>query len=87
MDAIKIIEKLAQTAQKAKTPRIDVSRAVMLEIGLLQREKTSVISYEWFAGISAVAASILMILSLGAWQYMVGPFVQLFTPFQEIMPW
>ena len=87
MDAITIIEKLAKTAQKAKTPQIDVSRAVMVELGLLQREKISVISYEWFAGISAVAASILILLSLGAWQYMVGPFVQFFVPFQEAMPW
>ena len=87
MDAITIIEKLAKTAQKAKTPQIDVSRAVMVELGLLQRETISVISYEWFAGISAVAASILILLSLGAWQYMVGPFVQFFVPFQEAMPW
>ncbi len=87
MDAIKIIEKLAKTAQKAKPPEIDVSRAVMHEIGLLQRENTGVISFEWFAGISAVAASILILLSLSAWQYMVGPFAQFFTPFQEGLLW
>ena len=87
MDAIKIIEKLAKTAQKEKTLRIDVSRAVMLEIGLLRQENAGMIPFEWFAGISAVAASILILLSLGAWQYMVGPFVQFFVPFQEAMPW
>ncbi|MGA2914433.1 MAG: hypothetical protein ABSE89_00175 [Sedimentisphaerales bacterium] len=87
MDAINIIEKLAKTAQKEQMPEIDVSRAVMLEIGLLRREKTSVIPFEWFAGISAVAASILILLSLGAWQYMVSPFAQLLAPFQEGLLW
>jgi hypothetical protein len=87
MDAIKIIERLAKTAQKEKPPQIDVSRAVMLEIDILQRETASFLPLEWFAGISAIAASIMTFLSFYAWQYMANPFVQLFAPFQEILPW
>jgi uncharacterized protein involved in response to NO len=87
MDAIKIIEKLAKTAQREKVPQIDVSKAVMHEIGILQRESVSFLPFEWFAGVSAVAASIMMFLSFYAWQYMTNPLVQLFAPFQEILPW
>ncbi len=87
MDTMKIIENLAKTAKKAIPPEIDVSMAVMREIRLLRTEKTSAIPYEWFAGISAVAASILLLLSLGAWQYMVSPFAQLLAPLQEGMLW
>jgi hypothetical protein len=87
MDTIKIIERLAKTAQKEKPPQIDVSKAVMLEIGILQQETAGFLPFEWFAGISAVAASIVMFLSFYAWRYMADPFVQLFAPFQEILPW
>lgn len=87
MDAIKIIEKLAKTAQKEKPPQINVSKAVMLEIGLLRQENAGVVSLEWFAGISAVAASIITVFSLNAWRYIVDPLVQMFVPFQETLPW
>lgn len=88
MDAIKIIERLAATARREKTPQIDVSKAVMREIGILSQQKNvGVISFEWFAGISAVAASVVTFLSFHAWRYIVDPFVQLFMPLQEVLPW
>ncbi len=87
MDAIKIIEKLAKAAQKETPPKVDVRKTVMLEIGILQQESASFLPFEWFAGISAVAASIVMFLSFYAWRYIADPFVQLFVPFQEILPW
>jgi hypothetical protein len=87
MDAIKIIEKLAKISQKEKTPQIDVSKAVMLEIGLLQQETAGFLPLEFFAGISAVAASIITLFSIHAWQYIVNPLFQLFVPFQEVLPW
>lgn len=87
MDRMKIIEKLAKTAQREKPLQIDVSGAVMREIGLLQRQTVGFVPVEWFAGISAVAASIVMFLSFYGWQYIANPFVQLFAPFQEILPW
>jgi len=87
MDAIKIIEKLAKTAQKEKTPQIDVSKTAMLEIGILRQETAGFLPFEWFAGISAVAASIVTFFSFHAWRYIVDPLVQLFVPFQETLPW
>ncbi len=87
MDAIKIIEKLAKTAQKEKLPQIDVSKTAMCEIGLLRQETTGFLPFEWFAGISAVAASIVTFFSIHAWRYIVDPLIQLLVPFQEILLW
>ena len=87
MDAIKIIEKLAKTAQKEKIPRIDVSKTVMLEIAAFRQETAGFLPFEFFAGISAIAASIIMFFSIQAWQYIVNPLVQLFVPFEEMLPW
>lgn len=87
MDAIKIIEKLAQAARKEKTPQYDVSKTVMLEIDVLRQEDAGFLSFEWFAGISAVAASIVTLFSIHAWRYIVDPLAQLFVPFQETLPW
>ena len=87
MDTIKIVEKLAKIAQKEKIPQIDVSKTVMLEIAALRQETAGFLPFEFFAGISAIAASIIMFFSIHAWQYMVNPLLQLFVPFQEISPW
>lgn len=87
MDSIKIIEKLAKTAKKETTPQPDVSKAVLLEISILRQETAGFLSFEWFAGISAVAASIVMFFSIHAWGYIVDPMMQLFVPFQETLPW
>lgn len=88
MDAIKIIEKLAEAARKEQTPQIDVCRAVMAEIDTLEQEPTyNILSLEWFAGISAAAASIITLLSIPAWRYVVNPLIQLLTPLQEARLW
>ena len=87
MDAIKIIENLAKKARQETPPQVDVSKTVMLEIGILRQETAGFLPLEFFAGISAVAASIIMFFSIHAWQYIVNPLVQLFVPFQEVLPW
>jgi len=87
MDAIKIIENLAEKARKETPPQIDVSKTVMLEIGVFRQETAGFLPLEFFAGISAVAASIIMFFSIHAWQYIVNPLFQLFVPFQETLPW
>jgi hypothetical protein len=87
MDAIKIIERLAKAAQKEKTPQIDVSKTVMLEIGILQQEKTGFLPLELFAGITAIAASIVTLFSIQAWRYIIDPLVQLFVPLQGAPLW
>ncbi|OHB56981.1 MAG: hypothetical protein A2173_09295 [Planctomycetes bacterium RBG_13_44_8b] len=88
MDAMKIIEKLAEAARKEQMPQIDVCKAVMAEIDGLGQEPTyNILSFEWFAGISAAAASIVTLLSIPAWRYIVNPLVQLLTPLQEAALW
>jgi hypothetical protein len=87
MDALKIIEKLAKTAQKEKIPQIDVCKTVMFEIGALRQEPAGILSFEWFAGISAIAASIVIFLSIPAWRYILNPLVQLLAPLQEVSLW
>jgi hypothetical protein len=88
MDALKIIEKLAATARKEQIPQIDVCKAVMAEIGTLGQEPTyNILSLEWFAGISAAAASIVTLLSIPAWRYIANPLVQLLAPLQEVGLW
>jgi hypothetical protein len=87
MDAIKIIEKLVKTAQKEKVPQFDVSKTVMLEISILQQEKTGFLPLELFAGITAIAASIVTLFSIQAWRYIVDPLFQLFVPLQGAPLW
>ena len=87
MDALKIIEKLALTARKEEIPQIDVCKAVMSEIDVLQQAPAGILSFEWFAGISAIAASIVIFLSIPAWRYIVDPLVQLLAPLQEAALW
>jgi len=87
MDALKIIEKLAKKARKETVPQLDVSQVVMHEINALQHQGNGVLSFEFFAGISAVAASIITILSISAWQYIVNPLIQFIAPLQEMPLW
>ena len=87
MDALKIIEKLAEKARKETVPQSDVSPMVMHEINALQRTESGVFPLEFFAGISAVAASIITVLSISAWQYIVNPLIQFIAPLQEMPLW
>jgi len=82
MDTIKIIEKLAQIARAEILPQFDVANDVMTRIDLLEQAKPRLWPIEVFAGISAVAASIVTFFSIQAWQYIVNPLFQLFTPYQ-----
>jgi hypothetical protein len=87
MDALKFIEKLAEKARKEASPISDVSQMVMLEIDALQRDKTGLLPLELFAGITAIAASIVTFFSIQAWQYIVNPLMQLFVPYQGVSLW
>jgi hypothetical protein len=87
MDTLKIIEKLAEAARKETTPQSDVSQAVMHEINALQRTESGFLPLEFFAGISAVAASIITVLSISAWHYIVNPLMQIIAPLQEMPLW
>ncbi len=87
MDVIKIIEKLAKTARNEPITQFDVSDNVMAQINLLQQEKVGLLPLELFAGITAVAASIVTFFSIQAWQYIVNPLFQLFVPYQGVSLW
>ncbi|MBN1788421.1 MAG: hypothetical protein JW806_08510 [Sedimentisphaerales bacterium] len=87
MDTLKIIEKLAKTAQKEEIPQMDVSRAVMARIDTAQQDSAVILSFEWFAGISAAAASIVILISIPAWRYLFDPLAQILAPLQEVMLW
>ncbi|MDD5133943.1 MAG: hypothetical protein PHP01_00855 [Phycisphaerae bacterium] len=87
MDAMKFIEKLAQKAQGQTVPKYNVSAEVMLRIDNLQQEKVTLLPLELFAGITALAASIVTFFSVQAWRCIVDPLIQLFTPFQGVPLW
>jgi hypothetical protein len=87
MATMKIIEKLAQAAQNETVPQYDVSAEVMLQINTLRQEKTALLPLELFAGITALAASIVTFFSIQAWRCIVDPLIQLFTPFQGVPLW
>jgi len=87
MDVIKIIEKLAKTAQNEPIQQFDVSDSIMAQINLLQQEKVGLLPFELFAGITAAAASIVVFFSIQAWQYIVNPLYQLFAPYQGVSLW
>ncbi|MFA5292111.1 MAG: hypothetical protein WC496_03660 [Phycisphaerae bacterium] len=84
---IKIIEKLAKTARNEALPQFDVSDDVMTRISLLQHEKVGLLPLEVFAGLTAVAASIVTFFSIQAWNYIVNPLFQLFAPYQGVSLW
>ena len=88
MDKIfEIIEKLAQKAQNEAIPQFSVSNMVMAQIELQQQRKFGLWPFEVFAGVSAVAASIVVFFSIQAWHNIVNPLVQLVAPYQGVQLW
>ena len=87
MDTLKIIERLAEKARKETSARFDVSQTIMREINELQQQENGVLPLEFFAGITAVAASVITFFSIQAWHYIVNPLFQLFAPYQGVSLW
>ena len=87
MDTLKAIEKLAQMAKKEKIASYDISHKVIQQVRTTQQDTVSLWPFELFAGISAIAASIVAVFSIQAWRYIIDPLVQLFIPLQEIPLW
>lgn len=81
------LEKLAQKARNESIPQFSVTNMVMAQIGLQQRTKFSLLPFEIFAGISAVAASIVVFFSIQAWHTLANPLVQLFATSQGASLW
>ena len=87
MDTIKIIEKLAKMARNESLPQFDVSGSVLREISILQNQKAGIVPLEFFTAAAAAAASIIIFLSVHAWQSIVNPLIQLVMPLQETPLW
>ena len=82
-----IIEKLAQKARIEAVPQFSVSNRVMAQIELIDRQPTGLWPFEIFAGVSAVAASIVVFFSIQAWQTVFNPLYQLLSPYQGVSLW
>ena len=82
-----IIEKLAQKARSEAIPQFSVSNRVMAQIDLIERQPTGLWPFEIFAGVSAVAASIVVFFSIQAWHTLANPLAQLFATSQGASLW
>lgn len=89
MDKVmQIIERLAQRAKTEIAPQFYVSDDVMTQIALVQRSRNrGLLPLELFAGFTAVAASIVLFLSLHAIENILNPMSQLLAPYQGAALW
>ncbi len=87
MDALEGLAKLARRAREETTPVFGVSEAVRLRILTERAETVTLIPLGLFGGLSALAASVIMILALQFWNYMTSPVMELVTPLPEIRLW
>ena len=81
------IEKLALKARTETPPQFSVANRVMAQIELQQRTRFSILPFQIFAGVSAVAASIVIFFSIQALQSLANPLAQLFTASQGASIW
>jgi hypothetical protein len=89
MDALEGLAKLARRARKETTPVFGVSEAVRLRIRSerTETETVTLIPLGLVGGLSALAASVIMILALQFWSYMTSPVMELVAPLPEIRLW
>jgi hypothetical protein len=87
MDALEGLAKLARRAREESTPVFGVSEAVRLRILSEKTETVTLIPLGLFGGLSALAASVIMILALQFWNYMTSPVMELVAPLPEIRLW
>jgi hypothetical protein len=87
MDALEGLAKLARRAREETTPVFGVSEAVRLRILSERTETATLIPLGLFGGLSALAASVIMILALQFWSYMTSPVMELVAPLPEIRLW
>jgi len=87
MDALEGLARLARRAREEATPVFGVSEAVRLRIQSERTETVTLIPLGLFGGLSALAASVIMILALQFWSYMTSPVMELVAPLPEIRLW
>ena len=89
MDTMKSIERLAQLARQEDPPEISVSTSVMAHIRTFRysRPAIDVMPVSWVAGLSAVAASIILFMAFYAFQTLQDPYMNFFAPIQVAWLW
>jgi hypothetical protein len=87
MDALEGLAKLARRAREETTPVFGVSEAVRLRILSEGTETVTLIPLGLFGGLSALAASVIMVLAIQFWNYMTSPVMELVVPLREIRLW
>ena len=87
MDALEGLAKLARRAREETTPVFGVSEAVRLRILSERTETVTLIPLGLFGGLSALAASVIMVLAIQFWNYMTSPIMELVAPLPEIRLW
>jgi hypothetical protein len=87
MDALEGLAKLARRAREETTPVFGVSEAVRLRILSERTETVTLIPLGLFGGLSALAASVIMVLAIQFWNYMTSPVMELVAPLPEIRLW
>lgn len=90
MDKLKLIGKLVLKAKNESIPEIDVTDQVLRRIQAEQLAGPVVMRISpmsIFAGISAVAASIIIFFAINAWLSLSDPLMQFFGPVQVASVW
>jgi hypothetical protein len=85
MDTLKKLDQLFALARQGETPVFSVSDRVIADLG--QCDVPSLVPLSVFAGVSAVAAAVLLLLAVNAWNYLNSPLAELLTPLQETPLW
>ena len=86
MDGLDIIRKLAEKARNEPIPHFDVSGSVLRRLES-EDEAFSFVLFDVLAGVSALAALVMALLSAAAWQYMANPIAEYLAPLQEVPLW
>lgn len=87
MDTLKAIEKLAQQTQGEKVPAFDVADNVLRQIRAGEEETLGFFVFDLFASVSAVAASVVGYVSVGALRSATSPLMEFVAPLQEVRLW
>jgi len=87
MDRLIAVEKLARKARQEAVPDFDVTLTVVQQIQAQPEESFSFLPFDLFAGVSVAIASITMVFSVAAWQYLANPMTDLLAPLQEVPLW
>jgi len=89
MDTLSRIEKLVARARHERVPGIDVADRVQWRIRTAVAVQPPVPIAPWgvLAGLSAVAASIILFLAVNAWMALSNPMMELYRPVMVASLW